>query len=442
VRRAPVSLLLLLTCACGAGAPGGWSAPRPIDRTGGGAAPAGLAIALSAAGDATAVWRRPGGPGQPSDIQAVRMSGATGAWGPTTTLSARGGGGADQVDLDVAAAGGVVVTWRQPSEGLDSIWSSWVEGDAWHSPALVEIDDQGDAQQARVAALPDGQAWAVWNQWDGLRWSLWVNRLVPPAWRDRALLETTDSADALEPDVASDPAGNALAVWTQNDGELATVWASQRAAADAAWAAPTMLSTFGRADDQHTPAPRVALDTNGDGLAIWTLSTNGAWTVWAARYHADPASWDLAVPVEPESGGDATDATMAFDANGDAYATWRQRGDSSFDVWVDRFVARTGAWTEAVALDDPGGDATVPAISAAGDGHAVVVWQQRAHDAAVLASRFDAVTGSWSAPERLATDGALETPRVAVDAAGQALAIWARPRDGSYDVLAAHQAFR
>jgi hypothetical protein len=332
--------------------------------------------------------------------------------------------------------------WRQPSAGLASIWSSWLDGDAWHAPTLVEIDDQGDAQQARVAALPGNDAWAAWTQWDGLRWSLWVNRLVPTTWRDRALLETTDSADALEPDLASDPAGNALAVWTQNDGAQVTVWASRRATTDAAWDAPRMLSGFGQTDDRHTPAPRVAMDARGDGLAIWTLSTDGgAWTVWASRYHGDAGAWDLAVPVEPESGGDATDATLAFDANGDAYATWRQRGGSSFDVWASRFVAGDGAWGEPVPLDDPMGDAEAPSVSAAGDGHAVIVWRQRARVATVLASRFDRATATWSAPQRLADDGALDTPGVALDRAGTAVAIWARPHGGSYDVQAAHQSF-
>jgi hypothetical protein len=163
--------------------------------------------------------------------------------------------------------------------------------------------------------------------------------------------------------------------------------------------------------------------------------------VWAARYHGDSQDWDLAVPVEDQNGGDATDATLAFDANGDGYATWRQRDDSSFDVWVSRFAARSGAWADPVALDDPRGDATAPSVSAAGDGHAVVVWQQRERVATVLASRFNPTRATWSPPERLATDGALETPRVAVDGAGNAVAIWARPTGGTYDLLAAHQGF-
>jgi hypothetical protein len=435
---------LLALVACAPAASPRWSAPAPIDLPPSGDVESDVALGMDDAGDAVAVWRRARTPGAPFDVQAARFDQATRTWSAPTPLETDDVDPASDADLAVEGAGHAVVVWSQLSAGAESIWSSWLEAGAgtWHSATLVEIDDTGDAQKARVAALPDGGAWAVWYQWDGLRQSVWANRLVPPAWGERSLLETTDSADAIEPDVAADPAGNAVAVWTETDGSLVTVWSSRRAADDAAWEAPFMLGVSGVDDGTHTPAPHVALDARGDGVAVWSLSTGGAWTVWVSRYRGDTGTWEAAAPLQPDDGGDSTGAQLALDANGDAYATWRRQDGASFSVWAARFVARSGAWTAPVPLDDLAGDAVGPSVAAAGDGQAVVVWQQRAGVAGVRASRFDPKSGTWGAPLLLDADGpTAQAPRVAVDAWGTAVAIWARRQGGSYDLLAAHQSF-
>ena len=46
-------------------------------------------------------------------------------------------------------------------------------------------------------------------------------------WDVAELLETDDAGDARGPRVALDPNGNAVAVWTQSDGTRDNIWANR-----------------------------------------------------------------------------------------------------------------------------------------------------------------------------------------------------------------------
>jgi hypothetical protein len=416
-----------------------WSAPVAIDQMDQGHARGGLALDMDGAGNAFAVWGHSNAGGIFS-IEATRFDGATKAWSAPTVLETNDADGASSLDLDVESAGNAVVVWRQLSAGEESIWSSWFDAGArtWHGAALVEIDNTGEAQEPCVAALPGGGAVAVWDQWDGLRHSLWVNRLggAPLAWTGRSLLETTDSADALEPDVATDPQGNAVAVWTEDAGAQVTIWAARREPNPGTWTAPFMLSGFGNHDRNSTPAPRVALDAAGNGLAIWSLRTGLLWNVWASRYHADTGVWDAAVAIGTADRGNVAKPDLAIDASGNAFATWVQSGGQLRDVWANRFVAQSGTWAGPVRLDALDGITASPSVGAGGDRQAVVVWQQSAGSSRIFASRFDPRAGTWGPPALLSVgDAEAESARVTVDAAGNALAIFTQLRGPWYDLL-------
>lgn len=420
-----------------------WSAPTTLDplAVGGSATPL---IRMDDAGNAIVISRHVG-LGTVVSIEALRFDKATEAWSAAAALETNDIDTATDPDLDVDAAGNAVVVWTQASLGLASIWSSRFDAatKTWHGPALVEIEDQGEAAHAGVATLPSGGAVAAWHQWDGLRQSLWANQMAGGVWTKRALLETTDSADAVEPDVAADPAGNTVVVWTQtDDDDENTVWSSTRAAGADAWGAPRMLGVAGATQATITPTPRVALDDKGDGLAIWSLRTDGIWSIWASRYHVTTDTWDAAVLIETDDRGSASSPSLALDAKGNATATWRQSDGTYTRVMSNRFVARTATWTGAVRVDDLNGAVLLPFVSAAGDGHAVIAWGQSTSAADVRASRFDPVTGTWG-PSALVDVWAspANPPQVAIDAAGNAIAVWTQLFGGKNALLAATQAF-
>jgi hypothetical protein len=423
-----------------------WGAPVAIDKIPAGNAHGTVAIQTDPTGHAISVWLHSNAAGGILSVEANRFDPATRDWSLPITLEATELTSASDPDLAVGPAGDAIAVWLQESNDVASVWSNWYEASSqtWHDAVLVERDDTGEAQEPHVAALPDGGAVAVWHQWDGLRTSLWANRFVGGKWTGRALLETTDSANANQADVAADSKGNAVAVWRQVDDTQETVWSATRAANADAWNAPFMLGPAGVNDGGNSPQPHVALDASGDGLAVWSLRQETTWSIWSSCYHAGTDTWDPGVLVESDDGGDATHPQLAFDASGTAFATWRLNDGVSASIWASRFVTRTGRWTDPARLDDSDTPPVSPMVAAGGEGHAVVVWQQQgvfSND--VHASRFDPLSGLWEIPSRLDMVNALaETPRVAVDAAGNALVIWAQPQQGGWaDLLLAYHPF-
>lgn len=422
------SVLLAWGAACGGEAahPPGWSAPVAIDE---GGAPGELRLDGDATGNAFAVWSRRGA----GTVTTARFDGVTRTWAAPSDLVVPDGGPASQLDLSVGPAGNVAAVWRQGSAGLASVWSSWRGTDTgtWREPVLVERDDTGDAAEPCVAVLPAGGAVAVWHQWDGLRESLWSNQLgdTPTRWTGRALLETTDSADAVEPDVAADALGNAVAVWTQDDGVSVTVWTARRAGANA-WGAPFMLSESGLSLSDVRPTPRVVLDGAGNGLALWSLSTGRDSGLWASRYDTRTDAWSASAAIETaDRFGVSTDATLAVDREGDAFALWRRHDEGGTSLWANTFSAATGTWRGATRLDEETGP---PMVDAAGARRAIAVWQD-AVDGSIRARRFDPESGSWTASAPLDRAGRATGPRISVDPAGNAVAIFARVLPGGFE---------
>jgi hypothetical protein len=133
-------------------------------------------------------------------------------------------------DLAANARGDAVVVWEQVgSAGMTDIWALRydVAGAGWQTPVKLENDDRGSAQRPRVALDPDGNAIAIWQQFDGTRFNIWFNRYVPGrGWETPGRLEDDDVGSAEHARVALDGAGRGLAVWDQTDGVRLRIMAS------------------------------------------------------------------------------------------------------------------------------------------------------------------------------------------------------------------------
>ena len=99
-----------------------------------------------------------------------------------------------------------------------NIWANRFDGSNWASAELIEFDNIGDALSARIAVDNNGNALAVWRQSDSNRDNLWANRFNGTSWGNAELIEVDDIDDVFSPQIAIDTNGNALAIWTQDDG--------------------------------------------------------------------------------------------------------------------------------------------------------------------------------------------------------------------------------
>lgn len=118
------------------------------------------------------------------------------------------------------------------------------------------------------------------------------------AWSQSAWTPPVDLGTAGSlPTVATDAAGNAVAVWKETGG----IRASSFSLATGTWSAPVALSAAG---DQVT-SPLVAMNASGRAIAVWTKLTGtlpDPIILQAAFYSSHTTQWTAPQPEPPPPG--------------------------------------------------------------------------------------------------------------------------------------------
>lgn len=218
------------------------------------------------------------------------------------------------------------------------------------------------------------------------------------AWSATSARLSAGTADADGPHVAMDARGNAIAVWYQQDGVMRNIWASRYERATG-WSAPFTIEQNAALAD----SPQVAMDADGNAIAVWIQMHVGAPSLWASRF-TPAGGWEAPELLELMDGSAAITPRIAMNAAGDAVVAWYQQ-EATTNVYVNRFVPGSG-WQGVQSIEAHPLQAQLPGVAVTPSGHAVVAWQQRD------------VGGTWdlfasSAP----AGGAWSTP-VAVEQAG------------------------
>ncbi len=383
-------------------------------------------VALDAAGDAVAVWWRYDGT---YVVQAATRP-AGGAWSAPVDLSAPGPNvPAPAVAID--PAGDAVAVWRWQGSGHELIQASTdVAGGAWSAPVDLSATSL-DVSEPAVAIDPAGEAVAVWWRYDG---SVDVvqaaSEVVGGSWSAPTDLSSADF-EARDPEVAVDPAGEAVAVWLQYDGTNDIAQAASRPAGGG-WSAPTDLSAVGF----EAYEPEVAINPAGDATAIWAREDGADLIAQAA---ARPAGGSWGPPTDlSAAGADALEPQVAIDPAGEAVAAWWR---SSLTEQIVQATAKPagGSWATPTELSVPGQEALRPRIAIDPVGDAVAIWEnyEGAADHVVQASTRPA-GGGWATPTDLSTlSHEYGRPEVAVDADGDAVAAWEHYDGTRYAIQAA-----
>jgi len=343
------------------------------------------------------------------------------------------------VDIAMDASGDAVVVWtaRHVSEGPEDIWSnrySAEEGASWSTPEPIPIEGP-NALFPRVAVDREGNATVVWNQSRGTRLDIWSNRYTRDGgWGDpEPIEEIDDTGDAQRPEVAMDAKGNAVAVWYQDDGTYSNIL-SNRYTPGIGWGDPEPIEKI----EGDARSPQVAVDPDGNAFAVWQQldrdrdSIDTRSNIWSNRYMPG-VGWGTQLPLETDDTGDAIRPRVAVDADGNAIAVWQQSDAAlRFDIWSNRYTPSDG-WggRELIEFEDAG-DATKPRVAMDPDGNAVAVWSQFDGTSDDIWSNRYTSRGHWAGPERIETNdtGSAVSPRVVMDANGSAVALWTQP-DGA-----------
>nr|MBA2539286.1 Ig-like domain-containing protein [Deltaproteobacteria bacterium] len=168
----------------------------------------------------------------------------------------------------------------------------------------------------------------------------------------------------------------------------------------------------------------VTINTSVTDLAGNALANNHTWT-----FTTRAGGWTPPTTIESDTTKGAGELAAGANTAGDAVAAWVMRDCSGTtcngqpDIWVSVY---NGTWSAPTVLVTA--DIAVSGLDVAvdGSGNAFLVWNENIGSVgSVRWSRYTA-GGTWTAPALLESDdtGNTSRPRVTVDPAGNAMAVW------------------
>ncbi|MCK4711197.1 MAG: Ig-like domain-containing protein, partial [Gammaproteobacteria bacterium] len=198
----------------------------------------------------------------------------------------------------------------------------------------------------------------------------------------------------------------------------------------------TNITTFTPASNLSMLTPYTARLTT----AITDLSGNPLATNYDWSFVTEDGAWGSAGTIESDDTGEAWSPQIDFDANGNAIAVWYQHDGTRTNIWANRYVSGTGWGTPELIETDNAGWASYPQVAVDVIGNAIAVWVQ--HDGTrknTWANRYVVGTG-WGTAELIEFDNAGKAmrPQLAVDASGNAIAVWVQNDGTRNNILGNH----
>jgi hypothetical protein len=269
----------------------------------------------------------------------------------------------------------------------------------------------------------------VWTRWDGTGFRIQERRISAAGTPEEATRTLTGSGqNAFDPQVDVSPAGEATVVCKRFDGfhYLALL---RRIAPDGTADAPTQrLSEAGR----DAVDSQVAVAADGSALAVWSRFVEGTESVVQAR-RVEPDGSLAGAPVDlSAAGGSAIQPQVGLGPAGEATVVW-DRFDGSSWVIQGRHLSPAGAPEGvAFALSAAGRSAAEPRLAVDGAGLATAVWERYdGSNFVVQARRAGAAGPLGSGAVQLSVGGRdAADPQLALSPDGDATVLWTRT-DGS-----------
>jgi len=243
-----------------------------------------------------------------------------------------------------------------------------------------------------------------------------VNDDGGPGWGVPGLLDQAPGKNVL-PEVAVNAAGEGIVAWTERN--FTAPFEAVRFSPSAGWSAAEELPG-------DLPGKIFGLGIDGAGAATLT------WFFGASKAARTLPGQGWGPVVEQAfAGRPALDfMSLAVNEAGAALAVWKvDTSVTAVDhVVFTRLDPSAGTWSPVAELAKDAQFVLFPVLAMNAAGAAVAVWTESG--GGVRASAFDPVAGTWTAPLSISRELAPGvrapgyTPAVAIDAAGNALAVW------------------
>ncbi|MEE9294186.1 MAG: thrombospondin type 3 repeat-containing protein [Phycisphaerae bacterium] len=345
------------------------------------------------------------------------------------------------------------------------------DGVTWTGPADLNNNAESDNGRDFWPALASDEAghWvAVWTaneDLDGIGTDddIFVARSSDngATWTDPVPLNTNaafDTGDDRVPGIATDGAGNWVAVWSSFDDLAGTIGTdtdmlvSRSTDNGATWTNPAPLNNDAASDERFEGNVALTTDARGTWMAVWNGSRGSAGTdndIFFSRSFNNGVNWTDVMPLNTNAASDSgTDALPAVstDSAGNWVVIWESNEDldgigTDNDILVARSNNNGMTWTDPVPLNnnagsDTGTDGGRAHLTTDGRGHWVAAWASREDlfgigtDSDILVARSTDNGMSWTDPVPLNTDAATDAEddrlfgKISTDKSGNWVAVW------------------
>lgn len=286
---------------------------------------------------------------------------------------------------------------------------------------------------------------------NGLSWSL-VAALN--------LNANTDSGSDAEPHLATDAAGNWVAVWSSNEslgglGSDDDIFVARSADNGATWTFPVALNFNATIDAGDDQMPRIITDRAGNWITFWQSNENlvGAlgtdFDIFFSVSTDNGATWTFPAALNNNANVDAGHDFVprpATDTAGNWLVVWQSDDDRFATIGTDNDIlyarsSNAGAsWSNPAPLNTNAvtdtGDDFLPFVATDRAGNWVTAWFSTeplvgaaASDSDVFVARSADNGATWTAPRILNTNATTDTgedlaPHLATDGMGNWFATW------------------
>jgi PASTA domain len=274
--------------------------------------------------------------------------------------------------------------------------------------------------------------------------------LVTASGASSGFLAQTSCLTALEPQVGTAASGDVVVLWRCEDG-VDRLQAAYRGAASGIWSRLDDIRPAPAEAPVHLGSPALGVDGPGDAAAAWGVLSGyeggkiknrlvqaavrpagAAWSPGETLSATDKAAEAPQIAVGP--GGEAVAVWTATDANCYSGCRWK--------VQAAVRPAASGDWGKPQDLSAASSHLGAARVALDAGGNALVVWA----DGPLLQSAARP-TGAvdWSAPQLISDEGVrgpAEAPRLALDGAGNALVIWGHRTPADSEPVSVRAALR
>lgn len=309
-----------------------------------------------------------------------------------------------------------LASWVANNQGFGCIQASIYDGSNWSAPTTLS-DSNLEAGAATISYNEQGKGVAIWPSTDVAQKTTVVQTAFYNSSWSGVVTLSNPSNSAQKPQVALNSNGDALAIWMEGFGSGSTynqLFSSQYTGGS--WSTSTTITlNWGGLGDA-----RVGFNTTGQGIAAWSQNVGGLSQIFISFYSS--GSWTMPQAIS-SPGVHSFTPDLYWNDNNNALVCWQAYIGSLVQIQAINYNG--SSWDSVQTLSDQPYNALIPRCALNNQGNAIVTWSSYTGSEYGVFAATQTNGGSWSTPVRFSVPGYdYSEPVVGLNNSNQALVVW------------------